>query len=580
MKKTLLRSSIVCSVIFNLATVEAQPNDEWNGKPDVFQVNRERAHATLMPFGDVSSALVGDRTASQYYLSLNGTWKFHIANKPSLRDTTFYRDGADVSSWGNIQVPGNWQTQGYDYPIYTNATYPWTGYENPSPPQAPTVFNPVGSYRRDFTVPQTWSDREVFLSFQGIGAAFYVWINGQYVGYAEDSFTPKEFDISRNLRSGTNNISVEVYRWSDGSWLEDQDMIRLSGIFRDVYLFSAPSVHICDFRYIADFDGSYRDATLTVKATLRHYLQTAPSGHSVEAFVYDSNNSQVSSLQLGTAAFGTGNEVQLSQSTPVANPQKWSAEYPNLYTLVLVLKDATGNIIETESCKVGFRKFELSGGQMRINGKPILFKGVDRHEIDPVKGKAIDYDRMVQDITIMKQFNINAVRTSHYPDDPRWYELCDTYGIYVIDETNLESHGIRDILPASRPEWKENCLDRIKSMVERDKNHPSVLIWSLGNEAGYGSNFQAMADWAHQNDPTRLVHYEGYNNVADMNSWMYPKVESVEQYGAAGNTKPLILCEYQHAMGNSEGNLYQYWDAIEKYPNLQGAFIWDFVDQA
>ena len=557
----------------------AQPNNEWNSKPDVFQVNRERAHATLMPFGDVSSALAGDRTASQYYLSLNGTWKFHLATNPSRRDTSFYKDSADVSGWGTIQVPGNWQTQGYDYPIYTNVTYPWTGYENPSPPQAPTVYNPVGSYRRDFTVPQTWSDREVFLSFQGIGSAFYVWINGRYIGYGEDSFTPKEYDVTKYLRQGTNSVSVEVYRWSDGSWLEDQDMIRLSGIFRDVYLFSTPPVHIYDFHYITDFDGSYTNATVTVKADVRYFSQAAPAGYSVEAMLYNSNGGQETSLLVGPASFSAGNEAQLSQTTAVANPQKWSAEFPNLYTLVIVLKDPIGNIIETESCKLGFRKFELSSGQMKINGKPILFKGVDRHEIDPDKGKTISYDRMVQDITIMKRFNINAVRTSHYPNDPLWYELCDKYGIYIIDETNIESHGVSNILPASKPEWKENCIDRIKSMVGRDKNHPCVLIWSLGNEAGSGSNFQAMADWAHQNDPTRLVHYEGYNQVADMTSYMYPSVETVEQYGASGSTKPLILCEYQHAMGNSEGDLYQYWDAIEKYPNLQGAFIWDFVDQ-
>jgi beta-galactosidase len=570
---------MVWFVPLSLQKAEAQPNNEWNNKPDVFQVNRERAHATLMPYADVGSALNGDRTASPYYLSLNGTWKFHLATNPSRRDTSFYKDSADVSGWGTIQVPGNWQTQGYDYPIYTNATYPWTGYENPSPPQAPTVYNPVGSYRREFAIPETWNGRQVFLSFQGIGSAFYLWVNGYYVGYGEDSFTPKEYDVTKYLRSGTNDISVEVYRWSDGSWLEDQDMIRLSGIFRDVYLFSTPPVHIYDFHYITDLDGSYTNVTLTVKADLKYFSQTAPVGYFVEAAVYNSGGGQVTSLQLGTASFSAANEAQLSQSISVANPQKWSAEFPNLYTLVIVLKDPGGNIIETESCKLGFRKFELTGGQMKINGKPILFKGVDRHEIDPDKGKTISYDRMVQDITIMKRFNINAVRTSHYPNDPLWYELCDKYGIYIIDETNLESHGVSSILPASKPEWKENCLDRIKSMVERDKNHPCVLIWSLGNEAGSGSNFQAMADWAHQYDLTRLVHYEGYNNVADMTSHMYPSVESVEQYGASGNTKPLILCEYSHAMGNSEGNLYQYWDAIEKYPNLQGAFIWDFVDQ-
>jgi len=577
MKKLSLTFFVANIILYNYIFVEAQPNNEWNNKPDVFQVNRLPAHATLMPYADETSALLGDRTTSPYYLSLNGTWKFHLATSPSKRDTSFYKDTADVGSFGNIQVPGNWQTQGYDYPIYTNITYPWTGYENPTPPQAPTIYNPVGSYRREFTVPESWNGRQIFLSFQGIGSAFYVWINGNYIGYGEDSFTPKEYDITQYLRTGTNNISVEVYRWSDGSWLEDQDMIRLSGIFRDVFLFSTPLVHIYDFHYITDLDGSYTNATLTVNADLKYYSQTAPVGYIVEAAVYNSNGGQVTSLQLGTASFITGNETQLSANTLVSNPQKWSAEFPNLYTLVIVLKDPGGNIIETESCKLGFRKFELTGGQMKINGKPILFKGVDRHEIDPETGKTLSYDRMVQDITIMKRFNINAVRTSHYPNYPLWYELCDKYGIYVIDETNLETHGVRDVVPASRPEWTQNCVDRIKSMVERDKNHPCVLIWSLGNEAGSGSNFKEMADWVHQNEPTRLVHYEGYNDVADMTSWMYPAVGDVAAYSSS--SKPLILCEYSHAMGNSEGNMYQYWDAFENNPNTQGGFIWDFVDQ-
>jgi beta-galactosidase len=579
MKKLSVTFFVIIIILCNFFFVEAQPNNEWNNKPDVFQVNRLPAHATLMPYADETSARFGDRTASPYYFSLNGTWKFSWSKNPAGRDTNFYKDIANVSSWSDINVPGNWQTQGFDYPIYTNVTYPWTGYENPSPPQAPTVYNPVGSYRREFTVPGSWNGRQVFLSFQGIGSAFYVWINGNYIGYGEDSFTPKEYDITKYLRTGTNNISAQVYRWSDGSWLEDQDMIRLSGIFRDVFLFSTPPVHIYDFHYVTDLDGSYTNATLTVNADIKYYSQTVPVGYTVEAAVYNSTAGQVASLQLGTASFSTGNETQVSANTSVSNPQKWSAEFPILYTLVIVLKDPGGNVIETESCNLGFRKFELTGGQMKINGKPILFKGVDRHEIDPETGKTLTYERMVQDITIMKKFNINAVRTSHYPNYPQWYELCDKYGIYIIDETNLETHGVRDVVPASRPEWKNNCLDRIQSMVGRDKNHPCVLIWSLGNEAGSGSNFQAMADWVHQNEPTRLVHYEGYNDVADMNSWMYPTVESVEQYGASGSSKPLILCEYSHAMGNSEGNMYQYWDAIEKYPNLQGAFIWDFVDQ-
>jgi beta-galactosidase len=569
----------VVLVIFNTLLIKAQPNNEWNSKPDVFQINRLPAHATLMPYTDVSEALKGKSTSSQFYFSLGGTWKFKVVKSPSNIDTTFYKDNAVVNSWGNIVVPGNWETQGYDHPIYTNFTYPWTGVENPVPPNVPTIYNPVGSYRREFSVPESWTGRQVFLSFNGVSSAFYVWINGNYVGYSEDSFTSKDFDITNYIRQGSNNISVQVFRWSDGSWLEDQDMIRLSGIFRDVYLFSTPSVHIKDFHYVTDLDGSYTNSTLTVKSEVKDFSQTSPTGYSVEAVLYNSEGARVTSIQLGTASFNVSHEAELSKSTSIANPQKWSAEFPNLYTLVLVLRDSGNNIIETESCKLGFRKFELSGGQMKINGQPILFKGVNRHEIDPDKGKTLSYDGMVQDITIMKQFNINAVRTSHYPNDTRWLDLCDKYGLYVIDETNLESHGIRDTLPASDPQWTANCIDRITSMVERDKNHPSVLIWSLGNEAGGGSNFYAMADWVHKNDSSRPVHYEGYNQAADITSNMYPSVEDVEKYGASGSLKPYIMCEYSHAMGNSEGNIYQYWDVIEKYPNLQGGFIWDFVDQ-
>ena len=569
----------VVLVSINTYSILAQSNNEWINKPEVFQVNRLPAHTTLIPYANIAEALNRDMTISPFYLSLEGTWKFQLVTNPSKRDTVFYKDSADITGWGNIEVPGNWETQGYDHAIYTNVTYPWTGIENPSPPQAPTIYNPVGSYRKEFILPQSWSGRKIFLSFQGVSSAFYIWINGIYVGYSEDSFTPKDFDVSNCMRQGSNNISVQVFRWSDGSWLEDQDMIRLSGIFRDVYLFSTPSVHIDDFYYITDFDGSYTNSTLTVKANIKDLQQTSPAGYSVEAQLYNSEGGQVTSLQLGTASFITNNESELSQNTSISNPLKWSAEFPNLYTLVLILRDPGNNIIETESCKLGFRKFELNNGQMKINGVPILFKGVDRHEIDPDKGKTMTYDRMLQDIRILKQFNINAVRTSHYPNDPGWLDLCDEYGIYLIDETNLETHGVRNIVPASDPQWTSACIDRVKSMVERDKNHPSVLLWSLGNEAGSGTNFQAMADWVHQNDHTRLVHYEGYNQVADINSAMYSSVESVQQYGASGNSKPFILCEYAHAMGNSVGNLYQYWDVIEKYPNLQGAFIWDFVDQ-
>ncbi|WP_167611943.1 glycoside hydrolase family 2 TIM barrel-domain containing protein [Maribellus sediminis] len=554
--------------------------NEWNNQPDVFQVNRLDAHCTLIPYDNLNTALDADIRSSQRYFTLNGTWKFNMVTKPQLRPTNFYTAGYDVSSWEDIEVPGSWQLQGFDYPIYTNVTYPWSGYENISPPVAPTVYNPVGSYIRTFDLPEGWTSQPCILHFAGVESAFYVWINGQFVGYSEDSFTPAEFDISDFLQAGTNTIAVQVFRWSDGSWLEDQDFIRLSGIFRDVYLYSIPAVHINDFFYTTDLDESYTDATFNFSAKVIATNQSDKSGYELKVQLYDINRNEVFTEALSLPVIFEGNEAQLNSSVLVPNPQKWSAEYPNLYTLVLSLKDDSGEVTEIESCKVGFREFKLENGQMLLNGQPIMFKGVDRHEIDPETGRTLSRETMLNDVLIMKRFNINAVRTSHYPNDPIWYELCDEYGIYIIDETNLETHGARGTIPTSNPNWTANCIDRAKSMVERDKNHPCVLIWSLGNEAGSGSNFQAMADWIHAFDSSRLVHYEGYNEVADMNSYMYASVGTVESYGRSGNQKPLILCEYAHAMGNSVGNLYQYWEVFEKYDNLQGGFIWDFVDQS
>ncbi len=553
---------------------------EWNNPPEIFEVNREPAHTTLMPYPNTAMALAGDRTASPFYYSLDGTWKFNCAHDPAKRPVDFYTVGYDVSAWRDIQVPGNWETQGCDKPIYTNVTYPWTGVENPTPPFAPTIDNPVGSYKRTFLLPDGWKGRQVYLSFQGVSSAFYVWVNGQYVGYSEDSFTAKDFDITKFATVGTNEIAVEVYRWSDGSWLEDQDMIRLSGIFREVYLFSTPNVHIRDFNYTTDLDDQYVDATFSLQASVRQFQTTPPSGYMLQAMVYDTAGKPVLAEPMNMpVVFGDENESQVTQAVQVKQPLLWSAETPNLYTLVLSLVDPAGKVIETESCKVGFREFAIQNGKMLINGQPILFKGVNRHEIDPTTGKTLDEARMVQDIQIMKQFNINAVRTSHYPNDPRWYDLADQYGLYLIDEANLETHGVRDILPASDPAWTDACIDRLSSMIERDKNHPSVLIWSLGNEAGSGENFKKMQAWAHLHDPTRPVHYEGDPDASDILSQMYPSVDSFAAT-AASTDRPYILCEYSHSMGNSNGDLYQYWDVIDNNPQAQGAFIWDFVDQA
>jgi beta-galactosidase len=562
-------------------TVFSQPNNEWTGKPDVFQVNREPAHATLMPYSSINEALEGDYRSSPFYYSLNGTWKFNIVDSPSESSTDFASDNADVSTWETIKVPGNWQTQGFDYPIYVNGIYPWKDFEAVDPPNAPTVYNPVGSYRRDFELPANWEDSTVFISFQGVESAFYLWINGEYVGYSEDSYTPAEFNISSFLRKGPNNISVQVYRWSDGSFLEDFDYIRLSGIFRDVYLYAVPDVHIFDFKYVTDLDEDYTNSNLSIEAVVKNYSGVYPKDYKVEAQVYDTNNVQITQAMSMEVSFTDTNSTTVSANAIIVNPLKWSAEFPHLYTLVLVLKDSDEHIIETVSCKLGFREFEIVDGQMKISGQPVMFKGINRHETDPYTGRTVTYEQMVQDIIIMKQHNINSVRTSHYPNHPDWYKICDQYGLYVMDEAAVESQGSEGALPKSLPEWTDNCIDRLKSMVERDKNHACVLIWSLGNEAGEeGNNFHIMADWIRENDSTRLSHYQDYSDPTDMESSFYRLPDVQEDYGEQGHKRPYIMCEYAHAMGNSLGVLKQYWDVWEKYDNLQGGFIWDFVDQA
>ncbi|TDT51977.1 glycoside hydrolase family 2 TIM barrel-domain containing protein [Fonticella tunisiensis] len=571
------------------ALADVLPNGypEWNNNPEIFQVNREKAHATLVPFKDSETALEdinkdianrGIRVDSEYLKLLNGTWKFNLANNPDSRPVDFYKEDYDVSGWREIKVPSNWQVEGYDHPIYTNITYPWTGVENPNPPYAPTKYNPVGSYRRTFTLPENWDGRQIFISFQGVESAFYVWVNGQKVGYSEDSYTPADFDITKYVRSGENTLAVEVYRWSDGSWLEDQDFIRLSGIFRDVFLYSTPKVHMRDFWYVTDLDNEYKDADLNLTVNLHNYSDVAAATHTVEAMLYEGTAPVFTEPMVLSGEVAANGEVELKGSRRVENPKKWSAEYPNLYNLVLTLKDTEGKVIEAESVKVGFREFELKNGKMLINGKKIMFKGANRHETHPEMGRAVTVESMMEDMRIMKSYNLNAVRTSHYPNNPAWLEITDEYGLYVIDEANIESHGKNSILPKGDPKWTANVLDRLESMVERDKNYPSILIWSLGNEAGSGDNFRIMREWVHQNDPTRLVHYEGDNANADIQSYMYASVETVQNWN--NESKPLILCEYAHAMGNSVGNLYQYWEAFESNPNTQGGFIWDWVDQA
>ena len=556
--------------------------NDWEN-PEMIAQNKEPAHSTLMPYLDRTTAIRCDRFRSRLFQSLNGKWYFFLVRRPADRPQDFFLPDYDVSRWDEIRVPINWQMAGYGTPYYLNSPYVF----EKNPPHIPHDFNPVGSYRRDFEIPEEWDGRPVFIHFDGVESAFYLWVNGEKVGYSQGSRMPAEFDISQYLRTGKNVLAVEVYRWSDGSYLECQDFWRLSGIFRNVYLFSMPVVHIRDFEVKCDLDSHYRDAMLCVTAKVKNYGRAAGWDHTVELTLLDKSNLPVQSeiLMSGKSEYiAPGAESIVKMKTEVRNPRKWSAEEPYLYTVLLALEDGDGNLLEYESCRIGFREVEIKNGQLLVNGVPVLLKGVNRHEHDPDSGHYVSEESMRADIKLMKQHNINAVRTCHYPDDPGWYDLCDLYGIYLIDEANIESHGMGykpDQTLANKPEWKRAHCDRIQRMVERDKNHPSVIIWSLGNEAGDGTNFEAASDWIHHRDPSRPVHYEraGLKPHTDIYCPMYARIPHLIRYAEKTRDRPLILCEYAHAMGNSVGNLIDYWDVIEKYAHLQGGFIWDWVDQ-
>ena len=576
-----IMTALVCclSLCTNASTAtELQPND-WEN-PDMIGRNKEAPHATLMPFADAATAMGGERIASPWFKSLNGPWKFHWAPNPDERPVDFYRPDFDVEGWDEIPVPANWQLQGYGYPIYTNIAYAWG---DPDPPYVPHDFNPIGSYRRTFTIPDDWAGRQIVLHFAGVDSAFYLWVNGQKVGYSQGSRTPAEFNITSYLKSGENVLAAAVYRYSDGSYLECQDFWRLSGIFRDVFFFSVANLDIRDFQVDTALDERYRDAQLDLTLWVRNFGE-AREAVRIEAELVDADGTKVLDPLTSKDSVGGGEETTVRLSATVTNPAKWSAEEPNLYTLLLTLKDSEGSVVEVLSTKVGFRSSEIKGGQLLVNGVPILIKGTNRHEHDPVTGHVMSRESMIEDILLMKQYNLNAVRTSHYPDVPEWYELTDEYGLYVIDEANIESHGIGydpDKTLGNKPEWEKAHMDRTMSMVERDKNHPSVIIWSLGNEGGDGVNFEATSAWIHERDPSRPVHYERaeMRPHTDIYAPMYASVAEIERYAWNHSDRPLILCEYSHAMGNSNGGFKEYWDTIYRYPQLQGGFVWDWVDQ-
>lgn len=551
---------------------------DWQN-PQVVGRNKEPGRATLLPYADAGSALSRDRARSPYYLPLIGAWKFEYAPNPASAPAEFYRADFDDSAWDPVAVPGNWQLQGWDKPMYTNVQYP---FPVDAALSVPVEDNPTGSYRRMFTVPVDWAGRQVFLHFAGVDSAFYVWVNGQMVGYSQDSRLPAEFNITSYLQPGENVLAVQVYRWSDGSYLEDQDFWRLSGIYRDVYLWAAPPVHVRDVWAWTEFDDDYRDAQLHLRLKIRNMAAADAAGYTAEAMVYDAEHRPLFGAPLAAPVdAAAGNESVLVMGKTVANPRPWSDETPYLYHLLVTLRNPAGAVLEVQECRIGFREVIIRDGQLHVNGRPVTIKGVNRHEHDPDTGHTVSEDSMRADILLMKQFNINAVRTSHYPNDPRWYELCDEYGLYLFDEANIESHGVWDQLTKD-PLWETAFMERGTRMVERDKNHPSVIVWSLGNESGYGPNHVTLADWVHANDPTRPVHYHPADDAppVDILAPMYPTVERIIHMASQpAETRPVIMCEYAHSMGNSTGNLKEYWDAVEAYPRLQGGFIWDWVDQ-
>ncbi|HUT11718.1 MAG TPA: glycoside hydrolase family 2 TIM barrel-domain containing protein [Thermoguttaceae bacterium] len=574
--------------------LDPTPIFDWENHR-VIHRNREPSHCTQMVYPDEKSALEATRSAakgpmreaSPYCRSLNGMWKFHWVERPADRPEEFYGVDFDDSTWIDAPVPNNMELLGYGIPYYTNGGSTFQrcvkAERKITPPLIPYTYNPVGSHRRWFTVPEDWADRAVFVHFDGVKAGFYVWVNGQKVGYNQGSMTPGEFEITKLVRPGQKNlIAVEVYRWTDGSWFEAADMWRMSGIYRDVYLFSTPKVHLRDQFIRCELDENYRDAQLMVTARLRNYGDRPTRGCRLRMKLVDADGRLVQqpTVTRPSRPLPMGHDVTVELTTKVENPRKWSAESPCLYRVLFTLLDADDRELETTACRFGFRQIESRDQRLWVNGVPVLLKGVNRHEHHPDFGRGVPLQTMVRDVELMKQFNINAVRTSHYPADPKFYDLCDEYGLYVWDEANIETTDRRT---TRWPEWRHVFIDRMERMVERDKNHPSVIIWSLGNESHVGPNQQAMADWTRDRDPTRLLAYR-YAGVgmSDLALGCYLPVENLIAKGENpedGDPRPFLLEEYAHCMGNAMGNFKEYWEAIESCDRMCGGCVWDWVDQ-
>ena len=547
--------------------------------PEYFQENRIQAHSDHEYYKDNDEL---DARESSFKYSLNGLWKFAYSKNLNLAIKGFESKDYDAYDWDNIYVPAHIQMEGYDVPQYANVQYPWDGREQIDPGEIPVEFNPVAHYVKYFHLPEHFDRKRTFLSFQGVESGMAIWLNGNYVGYSEDSFTPAEFDVSPYLIEGPNKLAVQVFKWTAGSWCEDQDFFRFSGIFREVFLYYVPEIHISDLKILTTLNQDFTQADLELE-----FLVTLPG--QAELILLDGNREIIHSR------IDLSNRTRVSY--PVNNPELWSAESPKLYQLKLSVYDKEGSLQEIIPYQVGFRKFEIQDSIMYLNGKRIVFKGANRHEFSSVGGRHVTREELLQDIVTMKQNNINAIRTCHYPDDSPIYKLCDEYGLYMIDETNLESHGlwdavargvigIEDAVPGNKPEWKDLILDRANSMYQRDKNHASILIWSCGNESFGGSNIYEMSELFRSLDPTRPVHYEGvhhdrrYNGSSDIESQMYTSADGIREFLSTDRNKPFICCEYLHAMGNSCGAMHKYTDLTDTEPLYQGGFIWDYIDQS
>ncbi len=585
-----MKYTVFILILTMVLTASTNQKNDWEN-PSVYGINKSAPRASFMYYKNPENAIRDDYGSSPFYKTLNGTWNFKWLSSPDKIPDNFYDPSYNPGDWDEIPVPSNWQMHGYDYPIYTNIKYPIPKNE----PYVPDDFNPTGLYRTTFNIPEQWEGHEVSIHFGAVKSGFYLWINGEKVGYSEGSKLPAEFNISRYLKTGENMLAASVIRWTDGSYLEDQDFWRLSGIERDVYLFASPKLRVKDFFAKSTLTDDYHKGLFDLELILKNHHKNDVSNYLAEVSIISDARNQNDEEEIfhGKKIFNleAGSTTILHFKDSLDNIKKWSAETPELYTLLITIYDDKKDIIQVTGSKTGFRKAEIKNGLFHVNGKPVLLKGVNRHEHDPVTGHVVSKESMIKDIELMKKFNINAVRTSHYPNDPLWYKLCDKYGLYVIDEANIESHGYRydpDETLGNKREYLGAHLDRMQRMVQRDKNHPSIVIWSMGNEAGDGINFIEGYKWIKGYDDSRPVMYDRAERQevfkeqrhTDIIPWMYASRNHIENnYIDQYPQRPFIWCEYAHAMGNSTGNLVDLWDFVDDHQQVQGGFIWDWVDQ-